>query len=99
MDKPIACTLAAAEMCGRGARIDALAADALLEREPIEGGLRHLFRADDAVEREVRQLAALESECCAFLIFEVSRSRHAIMLDVTGTPDAQQVIEQFFVAE
>jgi hypothetical protein len=98
MQQPIACTLNPAEMRGRGARVDALAADALLSREPIEGGLRHRFRADDAVEREVRELAALESRCCAFLTFAVSRERHAVVLDVTGAPDAQPVIEQFFLA-
>jgi hypothetical protein len=98
MQPPIVCTLNPAEMRGRGARIDALAADALLSREPIEGGLRHRFRADDAVEREVRELAALESRCCAFLTFAVSREPHAVVLDVTGAPDAQPVIEQFFLA-
>lgn len=97
-DKPIACTLNPAEMRSRAARVDALAADALLKREPIHGGLRHLFRADDAVEREIRELASLESECCAFLTFEVSRAPHAVVLDVTGAPDAQPVIAQFFVA-
>jgi hypothetical protein len=98
MQQPIVCTLNPAAMRGRGARVDALAAEALLSREPIEGGLRHRFRADDAVEREVRELAALESRCCAFLTFAVSREPHAVVLDVTGAPDAQPVIEQFFLA-
>jgi hypothetical protein len=98
MQQPIVCTLNPAEMRDRGARVDALAADALLSREPIEGGLRHRFRADDAVERELRDLAALESRCCAFLTFAVSRDPHAVVLDVTGAPDAQPVIEQFFLA-
>jgi hypothetical protein len=98
MQQPIVCTLNPAEMRGRGARVDALAADALLSREPIEGGLRHRFRADDAIEREVRELAALESRCCAFLTFAVAREPDAVVLDVTGAPAAQPVIEQFVVA-
>lgn len=96
MDKPIACTLSATELRGRGARLEALAADALLSREPIEGGLRHRFRGDDAVEREVRELAELESACCAFLTFRVSRQSGAVVLEVTGAPEAQPLIEQFF---
>jgi len=95
-DKPIACTLNRVEMRTRSARLDALAADALLGREPIHGGLRHRFRDDAAVERQIRELASLESECCAFLTFAVSRAPHAVVLDVTGGPDAQPVIEQFF---
>ena len=97
MPEPIVCTLNPAEMRDRGARVDALAADALLSRERIDGGRRHRFRADDAVEREVRELAALESRCCAFLTFAVAREPDAVVLDVTGAPDAQPVIEQFFL--
>ena len=98
MEQPIVCTLNPALMRGRLAWADALTADALLSREPIEGGLRHRFRADDDVERQVRELAALESECCAFLTFEVSREADAVVLDVTGSAEAQPVIEQFLVA-
>jgi hypothetical protein len=32
------------------------------------------------------------------LTFEVSREAEAVVLDVTGSADAQPVIEQFFVA-
>lgn len=94
VELPIVCTLNPALKRDRLAWVDALAADALRSREPIEGGLRHRFRAGDDVERRVRELAALESECCAFLSFEVSREADAVLLDVTGSAEAQPVIDQ-----
>jgi hypothetical protein len=85
-DQPIACTLPADEVPGRLALIDALAADALLERVPIPRGVRLRFRA--GAEPRVRELATLESRCCALLTFAVERSGDAVVLDVTGAPGA-----------
>ena len=95
-EQPIACTLPAAEMPGRLALVDTLAADALLDRHPIAGGMRSRFHGDPDVERRVHELVALESRCCAFLRFDVTRDDDAIVLDITGSPDAQPVIEQLF---
>jgi hypothetical protein len=95
-DQPIACTLAVAEMPGRLALLDTLAAGALLDRQPIPGGMRSRFRGAPDVERRVHELVALESQCCAFLRFEVGRAGDAIVLDITGAPDAQPVIDQLF---
>jgi hypothetical protein len=98
-DPPIACTLAPDRMRGRLAFIDALTADALVDQQPIAGGVRSRFRDEPDVERRLRELVALESQCCAFLRFEIGRAEAAIVLDITGSPDAQPVIERFFVPE
>jgi hypothetical protein len=45
----------------------------------------------------VRELADLESRCCAFLRFELARDGEGIVLDVTGPADARPVIESFFL--
>ena len=90
-DPPIACTLPAAEMPGRLALVDALAAGALIE--PISGGIRARFDAD--LEARVREFVALESQCCAFLRFDL-RAGEEVLLDVTGPPDAWPVIERLF---
>jgi hypothetical protein len=95
-DQPIACTLAPDRMRGRLAFIDALTAEALLDQQPIADGLRSRFRDAPGVERRVRELVELESQCCAFLQFEIGRAGTAIVLDITGAADAQPVIEQFF---
>ena len=63
-DQPIVCTLAPEQMRGRMSLIDTLAADALLGSEPIPAGMRARFRDEPEIERRVRDLVALESQCC-----------------------------------
>jgi hypothetical protein len=95
-DLPIACTLPVTQVPGRLALVGTLADDALLDGRPIAGGMRWRFHDAPGIERRVREVAALESECCAFLRFGIAREDGAIALDITGPADAQPVIEQFF---
>jgi hypothetical protein len=95
-DIPIACTLDAAQQRDRARLIDALVEDALIDQQPIDGGLRATFRADDGIEERIRQLVAAESRCCAFLTFDVDRREGVLSLDITGAPDARPVIDEFF---
>lgn len=97
-DHPIACTLSPESLQGRLALIEALASDALLAHEPIAGGLRAHFRDGLGVEGRVRELAAAESACCAFLGFDVRRDGRSVLLEVTGPAEAQPVIEEYFSA-
>jgi hypothetical protein len=90
---PIACTLPADRARSRLALIGGPAADALLDRRTKAGGVRRRFRDTPEVERRVREQAELESQCCAFLRFEIGRDDEALMIDITGPPDAQPVIE------
>jgi hypothetical protein len=92
----IACTLSPDRVPGRLALIRGLTDDALLDQQPIPGGVRSRFRA--GAEREVRELVDLESHCCAFLDFQITRQEDAVVLDITGSSDARPVIEQFFAA-
>jgi hypothetical protein len=48
------------------------------------------------IERRVRELVALESECCAFLEFEIARDGDGLALEVHGAPAVRPIIEQFF---
>jgi hypothetical protein len=77
----------------RLARIDALAADGLLDRTATEAGLRVRLRD---IEQRTRALVAAESACCAFLDFDLARENGDQVLDVTGPADARPVIEMFF---
>jgi hypothetical protein len=97
-DLPIACTLSPGELGERLALVDGLVADALVAREPIPGGIRARFRAAPGVERRVRELAAGESRCCAFLDFDVRVDGEAVLLDVTGSPDAMPAIQELLRA-
>ena len=95
---PIACTLSPGELNGRLALVDDLVADALVAREPIPGGMRARFRAAPDIERRVRELAAAEARCCAFLGFAVHVEADVVLLDVTGAPDAQPAIRELLRA-
>ncbi len=56
----------------------------LVEAEPTERGLRLVFRREGGVEDEVRELAALERECCAFADWSVSVTDGSVALEVSG---------------
>jgi hypothetical protein len=95
-DQPIACTLPVTQVPGRLALVDSLAGDALIDHAPIDGGVRWRFRDAPGIERRVRELAALESECCGFLTFQIARDADAITVEITGAEEARPVIEEFF---
>jgi len=96
---PIACTLSPAGMTTRLALIDALAADGQLDRTATETGLRVRLRDTPEIERRTRELVAAESQCCAFLDFELAREDGDLVLDVAGPADARPVIDLFFAPE
>lgn len=93
---PIACTLGAAQQRDRMRVIDALVSDALIDQQPIDGGVRSTFHAYAGVEERLRQLIAAESRCCAFLSFDLNRIDGALALDITGAPEARPVIDELF---
>ena len=98
-DLPIACTLTADGMTARLALIDALAADGLLDRTPTDTGLRVRLRDTPDIEQRTRELVAAESECCAFLDFDLGREDGDLVLDISGPEDARPVIDMFFAPE
>ena len=95
-DLPIACTLTPDGMTARLALIDGLAADGLIDRTPTETGLRVRLRDTPEIERRTRALVAAESECCAFLDFDLVRDGGYLVLDVAGPEEARPVIELLF---
>ena len=95
-DLPIACTLTPAALADRSAFIDALRDDALIEREETPTGVRVRLRDGGDVEQRVRELAAAEAACCAFLTFGVERGDGELVLSIDGPADARPVIDLFF---
>jgi hypothetical protein len=79
----IACTLTDPQMSERRQRWHALADRAFVERTERPDGLRLVFRADAGVAQELRDLAALERQCCAFAEWAVS----GVVLAVTARSD------------
>lgn len=95
---PIACALPRDALAARRSWVDALAADALLERAATASGMRVRLRDTPDVERRVRELIDAESKCCPFLGFELGREDGALVLDVSGPEDAEPVIAMLFAA-
>lgn len=95
-DQPIACTLTSDHKRDRMSLIGTLASDALVGHEPIDGGVRARFRNEPGIERRVRDLAAAEAQCCAFLRFDVDTDASAVLLNITGSPQAQPAVRAMF---
>jgi hypothetical protein len=74
--KVIACSLTGAERTQRAQRWQALGR---YDVEPLDNGIRLAFAND--VEHDLRELAALERECCAFADWEVSGNAIAVTAD------------------
>jgi hypothetical protein len=83
---PIACTLTSAELRARRAQVAALAEHALRCRD----GGRLVF--DATAEPALRELVALEAECCPFLTLNLRRTGDALELTVTGPAEAAPII-------
>lgn len=96
--QPIACTLTDTEAATQVMEWSDLRGQ-VLRRRSVPGGMVVNFPA--GLEDTVRDLAAREGQCCAFLTLTVS-SRHAdeIELSVTSAnPEAQPIIDLLVGAE
>ncbi len=82
---PVACSLGRDDLTQRQARWERLTARTAVERAPTDRGLRLVFGREPGVEEELRELAALERECCAFADWSVSESGGSVVLDVGGS--------------
>jgi hypothetical protein len=92
----IACSLNAEELPARQLRWQALTERGHVERAPIPGGVRLTFQAGPGVEEELRELAALERECCGFASFEVGVTAGHVTLDVTSSGDGVPAVRELF---
>jgi hypothetical protein len=94
--KTIACTLTNREQVGRRERW-------LQLRERGSGtvietptGLRLSFRSSAPVEQELRALAKLERDCCAFASWTVREDGSVLVLDVEAEGDAVAAVHGMF---
>lgn len=85
--QPVACSLTQADQSARQERWLRLAERAYVHRQITDNGLQLAFRAAPDVERELRQLAVLERDCCAFADWTVRADRTALQLDISADSD------------
>lgn len=84
--EPVACTLNNEQLSERRRRWHELAGRAVVVRTETGRGLLLAFRGDGVAD-ELRQLADLERDCCAFADWTVSEADGLVVLEVAGTGD------------
>jgi hypothetical protein len=80
----VACSLATTDLAQRHERWLRLGESALTDTRTTSNGLRLSFRAAPGIERELRELAALERDCCAFAAWSVHKHGVEVVLDVSA---------------
>ena len=94
--RPAACSLDAADGATRRRRWLELGERALLEKAATSRGVRLSYREDAGVERELRELAELERECCGFATWLVSADEDRIVLDVSAPGEGAAAVRAMF---
>lgn len=74
---PVACTLAAGELAGRGREWEDLLARALLARRATAGGVELWLRDLPGVAATARRLAEAERSCCPWFVTTVTQDTSA----------------------
>jgi hypothetical protein len=94
--EPVACSLTLAGLAEQGGRWERLVARALTGRAETEHGLRLFFRPDPDVEEELRQLAAVESQCCRWAKWTVDTRAGHVVLDAHSTGEGIATLHDMF---
>jgi hypothetical protein len=87
------CTLTSDELVTRGERWRALGAANVAD---MKDGLRLTFPA--RVEAELRELARLERDCCAFARWDVTRQGDRAVLEITAEGEAVAAVQALFAS-
>ena len=95
---PIACELGAGDLAEQAERWKQLWRAAGVERTETDTGLRLAYRDEPAVERELRALVAVESECCAWVSWNVRRDGGKLVLDAAASGHGITTLHMMFAA-
>jgi hypothetical protein len=88
--------LPVADRAQRTADFRGLFADALVERQRLQGGVRWTLRAGASTESESRRLAALEERCCDGIRFEIQRHGDLVIWQIAGPAAADRTLDALF---
>jgi len=94
-DRPIACSLSAADLSARLAEMKRLGRDALLSADG-EGTLR--FRSDTETRARLEAIVAAEAECCPFLDMHLREKAGALVLEIRAAQEAAPVVAELVSA-
>jgi hypothetical protein len=93
---PVACSLTSAGLAEQSDRWQQLAARAMTQRTETAHGVRISFRPEPGVEDELRQLVAVENECCPWAGWRVQTDAGQIVLDVHSTGEGIVTLHSMF---
>ena len=92
----IACGLNAQDRSTQARRWLRLGREAGLGRAETADGLLLRFRDEPAVDRELRALVALESDCCPWARWEVRRAEDELVMRVSSTAAGAEALHAMF---
>jgi hypothetical protein len=98
MTDVIACTLGARDLQSQRDRWTEIRRHAGLERIETEDGLSLLFAAEPGVEEELRELVAVENDCCGWADWTVSRDRGSLLMRASSSGEGVGVLHGMFRA-
>ena len=98
--QPVACTLRPAEFTDWSEAWRRLLTGWLVGREPSHGGARLTLRGAPGVADAARELAALEAECCPWMVIEVGQrdgeSEEVTLSATSREPGGPEAIRELF---
>lgn len=96
-DAPIVCTIRPGdnEQTMMEAYRALFAEEVFVSGERTAWGVRWTFRHTDGVEERVRQQAAFEQRCCAFLRMAITVADGTVVWDVIGPANAAAFLDEY----
>ena len=95
-EQPVACTLRPAEFTDRSEAWRRLLSGWLVGREPSHDGARLTLRGAPGVADAARELAALEAECCPWMVIEVGEGEDVTLSATSREPGGPETIRELF---
>jgi hypothetical protein len=95
---PVACTLTSAGLAAQAGRWQQLAARAMTARTETTHGLRISFRAVAGAEQELRDLVAVENQCCPWADWAVKPDQGQLVLEVRSTGTGIATLHTMFTS-
>jgi len=92
----ISCTLTAAGLRERKARLLDVVRQKILEKEELESGFAYRFESSGVILEQLLELIRAEKACCSFLVFTLSVSgpNDDLWLNLTGPEGVKDFITQ-----
>ena len=94
----VACSLDSAGFATQAERWTALRERSELRQVDTPTGKSIFFRADDGVERELRELVAVENECCAWAAWTVDPTPGEVAMHVISSGEGVTTLHGMFTS-